>query len=885
MSKRSKPIYVPAQMRMNESSVAGGILLEILLLYVGLVGYLFCNTTALDMNIHPLIIVPIAAIAFGLMILMVWYKRVFFGILGGIGALSLLFWKVSFPLYQSLWRSLEVCYNYTVHLLASQPNYSDYKDYMTMDIADILKTPSVLQRYFYTAIIVLSLVTAVFFALALFRRIPPIVAFLVPGVLLVPFFFYGIVPHYIAFSVFLSAVVGCYGQSLTQSLAKVKEKKPKKEKKEKGKKVKKVKKKYTTQERLAFASQNGNFGMVVTAVVLLITIGTACFIYSRPIVQMEKVRQSIDMLAEDAMNLVFAETYEKNLNVAGYMEDGEALSLEVPRWRRLKVAKVATTTDLPVYLRYRPTMSITDEGWTAADKSYEELLKSNLGSLFNEYTQYYEYLKMTAPSGDPKEADLAFMDAEAEGYINDTVTVLPQYKASNILGLPGGTADTSPSGKYTQIEKVADTSLMYLKKPSDRTYSFSVVSPMLTVNEFLNKFQANQDAYLSLRRKNANKDAYLNNEFVYSFIVRKYYTTLPARLRNMVLKDAQRITQSYDDKIEKVQAIERYFRENYTYSVDRRKLSREDGTPASALDQIQYFLYQNEKKDGYCTLFASSMTAMLRSIGIPARVVTGYYVQPQMNDVDQYSAQVYDKDYHAWVEVYFDGMGWISFEPTPGFGVERNYYLLDLSDQGLEPEVSEEDVTIEYVDLDDGVIMYDVIPDPIETEPIEDDQTKPTLLPDLNKEDGWWLLLIEILVLLLLLAAVVGGLWYLHRSQLKKMRTLPAIEGVQVGYVILLRMMQMRGFKFFEGELLESFAQRVDNLELAPLPMKPIVPILQKGLFGCEEMAEEERNAVAEFVEALDRKFFRRVDPIRWVLFTLILTKKPRYKSMIWKFK
>ncbi|MBR4086701.1 MAG: hypothetical protein IKK30_02440, partial [Clostridia bacterium] len=87
MSKRSKPIYVPAQVRMNEGNAAGGILLEILLLYVGLVGYLFCNTTALDMNIHPLIILPVAAIAFGLMILMVWYKRVFFGILGGIGAL------------------------------------------------------------------------------------------------------------------------------------------------------------------------------------------------------------------------------------------------------------------------------------------------------------------------------------------------------------------------------------------------------------------------------------------------------------------------------------------------------------------------------------------------------------------------------------------------------------------------------------------------------------------------------------------------------------------------------------------------------------------------------------------------------------------------------
>lgn len=880
MNRRSKPIYIPAQVQMNEGSAIRGILLEVLLLYVGLVGYLFCNTTALDMNIHALFILPVAAIIFGLMILMVWYKRVFFGILGGIGVLSLLLWKVSFPLYRSLWRALEVCYNYTIHLLASQPDYSDYKDHMTMDIADILKNTVILQRYFYTAIVVLMLITSVFFALALFRRIPPIIAFLVPAALLIPFFFYGIVPHYIAFSIFLSAVVGCYGQSLTHALSKSGEKKPKKEK---GKKAPKLpKKKMTTQERLAFASRSGNFGVVVTAVTLIITIGTAAFIYSRPIVQMEKVRQSIDMLAEDALNLFFAETYEKNLNVAGYLEEDEALSLEMPRWRRLKVAKVSTTTELPVYLRYRTTMSFGVDGWMAADEGYEEVLDTKLDDDFYEYTQYYEYLALTAPSGDPKKAKLDNVDAEVEGYVNDTVTVRPQYRASNFLGLPGGTADAVPTGKYKHLEMVADTSLMYFKQPSNRTYSFSVVSPLLTSNEFLVKFQANQDAYVTLRKEKANQSHYLKNEQIYSGIVKGYYTIIPTRLRNLVRKQAVEITKSYEDPIEKAQAVERYLRQNYNYSTERRNLSREDGTPADAYDQIEYFLYQNEKKDGYCTLFASSMTAMLRSIGIPARVVSGYYVEPVMNDLEDYSAQVYDYDYHAWVEVYFDGMGWVSFEPTAGFGVERNYHLLDLSDQGLEPDYSENDVEVEYIQPD-GIVIYDVIPEPIETE--IDDDYRPSLLPNLGEEGGLWMLLVELLLLLLLIAAVIGGLWYLHYGRIKKLRSLPAAESVRIGYYIILRLMQMHGFKFFEGELLESFAQRVDNLELAPIPMKPIVPTLQKGLFGFEEISEEERESVVEFVEALDRKLFRKIDPIRGLWLTLFLTVKPSYKRMIWKFK
>ncbi|MBQ7970813.1 MAG: hypothetical protein IJ294_00475, partial [Clostridia bacterium] len=91
--------------------------------------------------------------------------------------------------------------------------------------------------------------------------------------------------------------------------------------------------------------------------------------------------------------------------------------------------------------------------------------------------------------------------------------------------------------------------------------------------------------------------------------------------------------------------------------------------------------------------------------------------------------------------------------------------------------------------------------------------------------------------------------------------------------------------KFFEGELLESFAQRVDNLSISPLPMKPIVPALQKALYGTEEIGEEERDAVAAFTKALDRKLFGRVEPIRWLWITLNLNKKPRYKAMIWKFK
>ena len=109
-------------------------------------------------------------------------------------------------------------------------------------------------------------------------------------------------------------------------------------------------------------------------------------------------------------------------------------------------------------------------------------------------------------------------------------------------------------------------------------------------------------------------------------------------------------------------------------------------------------------------------------------------------------------------------------------------------------------------------------------------------------------------------------------------------EGVRKGYYLILRMMQMQGFKFFEGELLEEFARRSDNLQLAPEKLEPIVPILQKALYSDLPLTEEEREKVADYVFALDKVVFRRANPIKAFWYKLTLKVKPRHKAMIWSF-
>jgi transglutaminase-like putative cysteine protease len=101
-------------------------------------------------------------------------------------------------------------------------------------------------------------------------------------------------------------------------------------------------------------------------------------------------------------------------------------------------------------------------------------------------------------------------------------------------------------------------------------------------------------------------------------------------------------------------AIETYLRgEAFTYTLDPPR------APAGT-DPLAYFLFNSHK--GYCEFFATAMGDMLRSLGIPTRLVNGF--GPGTYDTTINSYVVRSDDAHTWVEVYFPTYGWIEFEPT-----------------------------------------------------------------------------------------------------------------------------------------------------------------------------------------------------------------------------
>ena len=117
------------------------------------------------------------------------------------------------------------------------------------------------------------------------------------------------------------------------------------------------------------------------------------------------------------------------------------------------------------------------------------------------------------------------------------------------------------------------------------------------------------------------------------------------------------VTAEAANRFDKAVALQDLFRSEFEYSLTK-------GPEGSGVDDLEAFLTPgNGGRVGYCEQFAASMAVMARVIGIPARMAVGFLKPRSIGDgVWEYSAH----DLHAWPELYFDGFGWVRFEPTPG---------------------------------------------------------------------------------------------------------------------------------------------------------------------------------------------------------------------------
>ena len=133
------------------------------------------------------------------------------------------------------------------------------------------------------------------------------------------------------------------------------------------------------------------------------------------------------------------------------------------------------------------------------------------------------------------------------------------------------------------------------------------------------------------------------------------YTQLPADMPPRVAELAREITADAATPYDKAKAVESWLKTNITYNLAI-------DPPPFGSDGVDHFLF--ESKEGYSEYFGSAMTVLMRSVGIPARMTTGYTTGTLIDGSNLYL--VSDRHSHGWAEVYFPGYGWIPFEPTPG---------------------------------------------------------------------------------------------------------------------------------------------------------------------------------------------------------------------------
>ena len=233
------------------------------------------------------------------------------------------------------------------------------------------------------------------------------------------------------------------------------------------------------------------------------------------------------------------------------------------------------------------------------------------------------------------------------------------------------------------------------------------------------------------------------------------YLQLPSTLPDSVRQLGDDLASQSRGALEFARTVQDYLRQNYTYTLT-------PSIPPVDVDFVHHFLF--EEKQGYCTYFASAMTVLLRTQGVPARWVTGFRVDPL--DPSRSSSEgrviVRNQDAHAWVEAWIPPYGWLLFDPTPAG-------LPEGSQAALTPLPTEEQLPQSGLDDDSLSLEDEGLPEQAESSSTEQS------LPFASVSGQRFVHLVVGLLAAALLAA--GAIWFLHRAAIRQRERLMQLGG------------------------------------------------------------------------------------------------------------
>ncbi|WP_273854143.1 transglutaminase TgpA family protein [Guptibacillus spartinae] len=269
------------------------------------------------------------------------------------------------------------------------------------------------------------------------------------------------------------------------------------------------------------------------------------------------------------------------------------------------------------------------------------------------------------------------------------------------------------------------------------------------------------------------------------------YLQLPETLPERVGALAEEITSEEDNPYDQARAIENYFVGNgFVYE------TTDVAIPGENDDYVDQFLFETQL--GYCDNFSSSMTVLLRSLGIPARWVKGFTEGEFVAAAGDYREyEVTNNNAHSWVEAYFPEVGWVPFEPTRGFSNQANFVS----------------------DYNDDEATNTETPDPAQSE--EEQVQQQEQQPEEKAATGsssssfewsvWYTVVLIGIFLLLCYLAVKNYKKWLKRLIISKYKKRDDDKALSEAYFRLLWLLDLHGIKRGANQTLREYAVQVDQ--------------------------------------------------------------------------
>jgi transglutaminase-like putative cysteine protease len=225
---------------------------------------------------------------------------------------------------------------------------------------------------------------------------------------------------------------------------------------------------------------------------------------------------------------------------------------------------------------------------------------------------------------------------------NDTIRDMRRYyRTSRDFG-----------GSIPEESGIFETEILLEPMDSDVIFTFKKPYRIDSAGYYMRRDSAGSFYMRHKKSKRFNYRMYSVDEHYRDNVYLKSYLQFPEEM-GQVRRLAHDVTTQSSDDLDKVNRIRGHLSGNYRYSLSTDH-------PADGSSAVEHFLFTS--LEGYCEHFATSMTLMVRSLGIPARLVTGFLSGSKNTFGDYYLVR--QSDAHSWVEAFVNGR-WILFDPTP----------------------------------------------------------------------------------------------------------------------------------------------------------------------------------------------------------------------------